>query len=33
VGSVSALRATYHQPGLSQAQFIAEYFGAVVATR
>jgi len=33
VGPVSALRATYHQPGLSPAQFIAEYFGAVVATR
>ncbi|MEO6825286.1 MAG: hypothetical protein ABI167_11310 [Nitrosospira sp.] len=33
VGPVSALRATYHQPELSPAQFTAEFFGAVVATR
>lgn len=33
VGAVSALRASYHQAGLSPAQFTAEYFGAVVATR
>ena len=32
VGPVSALRASYNQPGLSQAQFTAEYFGAVIAT-
>jgi hypothetical protein len=33
VAPVSKIRSSYNQSGLSQAQFMAEYFGAVIATR